>query len=380
MILNKEIGYYVCDGREFSSKIAACIYGTQNKKEVQWVFNDSVFSRVDWTIEPSETLTELYNRRARELREKYDYIVLSYSAGADSHNVLMSFLRQNLHIDEILVNTFEGANKIIVNDESVKDNWNYGAEYKLQVYPRLEEIRKQMPKTKITVVDLSDHVFEKLRESEDPSWVLDQKEVLNPSGITRYNYLHFKEIRKQFDRSYKIGMVMGIEKPTVYIKDNKFHLVFFDRSSNIAPVHIHFKEYDNTTIEYFYWHPTCTKMIAKQVHTVKKWLLANPQLQHIWEVKDKDSTQNGALVHQLLRDVIYSDTWNNSWYQASKSTKFWYDEIDQWFFDLYKDTPEYANWERGVNWVKENAVDYMAAGGGSLKIFHKIYYAGDFKI
>lgn len=383
MILNKELGYYECNGKEFGSKISACVYATLHNKEVKWNFNDYVFKNVDWSIEPSESLTELYNKRAKELREKYDYIVISYSGGADSHNVLMSFIRQGLHVDEILVNTFEKANTTIVNDPTVTDAWNYGAEYALQIYPRLNEIRNQIPQTKINVVDLSNFVLEKFNNLDDVDWVLDQKEVLNPSGVTRYNYLHAKEIRKQFDKGYKVGMIVGIEKPTTYIKNGQFHLAFFDRSANIAPVQMHFDEYDNTTIEFFYWHPTCTKMIAKQAHEIKRWLELHPQHQHIWTLTSLSEFKNKtALIHKLLRGIIYTDTWNHSWFQTDKGAGFWHDDIDQWFFTAYKDTHMMEVWNQSINWVKVNAAKYYTLENGqadSLDTFVKVYMVGPIK-
>jgi hypothetical protein len=377
MIINKELGYYVVDQLEFASKIEACAYATLHNREVKWIFNENIFNNYDWTVEPDESLIDLYNQRAKELREQYDYIVLSYSAGSDSHNMLMSFIRQGLHVDEIIVNTFEKANKIIVNDSSVKDNWNYGAEYKLQIYPRLEEIRKLLPRTKIEVVDLSDHLFEKFQKASDISWVLEQKEVINPSGMTRYNYLHFKNIRNQFDKGHKIALIVGVEKPTTYIKDDNFHVAFFDSSANIAPVHLHFKEYDNTKIEYFYWNPSCAKLIAKQVHTIKNWLIVNPQFKPLWTfITMEQFSKNSATIQHVLRSIIYADTWNTSWFQANKSTKMWYDEIDDWFGTLYGDTDEFKVWEEGINWVKTNASKFVKPNGDGLIRFFKVYWAG----
>ena len=106
-------GYYICDGKRFDSKIRACIYSTEFKKPIQWMFHQDIFSTYPWWIEPQETLDELYDKRARELREKYDYIMLSYSGGADSHNMLQSFIRQGLHVDEIITNHVTDATKSV---------------------------------------------------------------------------------------------------------------------------------------------------------------------------------------------------------------------------------------------------------------------------
>ena len=69
-IPNAELGYYSCNNLYFNSKIQACIYGTTNKESVRWHFNDAVFDNYPWEIEPTETLDELYDRRARKIRKK----------------------------------------------------------------------------------------------------------------------------------------------------------------------------------------------------------------------------------------------------------------------------------------------------------------------
>jgi hypothetical protein len=96
MNINKVIGYYSCGTQLFASKIEACIHGTKTKIPVKWHFNDETFDNYPWHIEPSESLDDLYDRRAREIREKYDYIVLAFSGGSDSNNILEAFIRQNL--------------------------------------------------------------------------------------------------------------------------------------------------------------------------------------------------------------------------------------------------------------------------------------------
>ena len=118
-------------------------------------FNDEIFGRHHWR-EPIETLDQLYDRRCREIRERYDYVMLSYSGGADSHNILMSFVRQGLHIDEIIVNTMDKANNKFTNiDNTDLRPENAAAELHLQTIPRLKEIVGQKPNTKITGCDIS---------------------------------------------------------------------------------------------------------------------------------------------------------------------------------------------------------------------------------
>jgi len=361
--MNKTLGYYSCNNLEFDSKIKACVYASQVNKPLNWHFNNEEFNRFDWTIEPEETLDQLYDRRSREIREKYDYVILSYSAGSDSHNILESFLRQGLLIDEVVVNHMSKANRLTVLDTSIRGSWNASAEFELQTIGRLQYIKDQSPKTKITVLDLSDNVFDTLRKAGNASWVETSREPLNVSGATRYNYTYFKEVRNQFDRSKSICVILGIEKPRTYIEKNKFYILFSDKSANIASASDHLIEYDNATVEYFYWAPSALPILCKQAHVIKKWLRVYPQYQPLWSPVDLiDLFTKHRLIHErMYRKIIYT-TWNDSWYQADKSTKDWNNEFDDWFSSLYNDTPEFKIWQEGINYVAENAKNYVVTG------------------
>lgn len=379
-IIDPNMGYYTVGEKVFRSKNLAALYAQSVNAQITWHFNDEIFSRNNWAEEPTESLDCLYNQRARELRETYDYIVISYSGGADSYNIVESFLRQNLHIDEILVNINSNINKLIVNNLGAIDNWNYGAEYKLQIYPRLEEIRLKSPKTKITVVDTSENILETLRNNSDGEFIINTYEPLNISGVTRFNYIYFHEIRKRFDHHTKIGIIVGIDKPRCYVKKDKFYIAFIDRITNICPLGQHFKEYDNTRIEFFYWHPSSLKILTKQCHVIRRWLEHNPRLQRFWRPKDvKDFYDIAAPQQELLRTVLYSN-WNTDWFQVGKDTKWWYSEIDEWWHRNYSDTNEYKIWKSGIDYLTKYASNFVIEKEGrpdGLTPFVKTYCIGD---
>jgi hypothetical protein len=379
--MNKKLGYYLCNGLEFDSKIKACIYSSQVNKPLDWRFNDEEFKKYNWTNEPIQTLDQLYDKRSREIREKYDYVILSYSGGSDSNNILESFIRQGLIIDEIVVNHMSKANNLSVLNTNITSNWNAGAEFELQTIPRLQYIKNVSPNTKITVLDLSDNVFDTLKSAGDASWVESRREPLNVSGATRYNYIHFNEVRKQFDRSKSIGLVLGIEKPRTYIKQNQFYILFSDKSANIASAADHLHEYDNATVEYFYWDPTAIPMMCKQAHVIKRWLEASPQYKPLWTPVDRtDLFTKHRLIHErMYRTIIYT-TWDNNWFQADKAIKDWHSEMDDWFVQQYKDTKEFHIWQEGINYVAENAKNYIMIRDTSfdgLKTFLTNYFIGN---
>jgi hypothetical protein len=359
-MIDKNLGYYLCDGIEFGSKIQACLHSVKVNKPIKWVFLNSFFEKNDWKTEPVETLDMLYNQRARQIREKYDYVILSYSGGADSHNILMSFIRQGLHIDEIIVNTMtKGNSQFTVVDSRVKTPEHAASEHQLQTIPRLKEVENLIPRTKITILDLSDHLFSSLTSAKDASWVLDKREGLNPLGATRFNYIHFTEVRKQFDKDKKIALVLGIEKPRTWISsDDNLYIRFTDRATNLVTVAEYYQEYTNSRVEYFYWNKESLRLLTKQAHVIKHWLEAFPQYQHLWRGKNVTPEVFRIVHERLLRSLLYT-TWNDSWFQSDKATKDWYSEFDDWFIKGHEGSQAHNIWREGLDFVESNLTPYI---------------------
>jgi len=389
--MNPKLGYYSIGLSKFESKIDACIFASQiysklkdihPKTLLKWHFNDDVFDSYDWTKEPQSSLDELYNKRARELREKYDYIIVSYSGGADSHNMIEAFLRQNLFIDEIVTTHMNEAMKdyaiVDINERSPK--YSYSSEYQLQALPRLNEITKRSPNTKIRIFDVSKSIFDSFSSKHDESWVHRVKEELNPIDASRYNYLQFAEFKKQLDLSKKIAIVLGVDKPRVKIDSvtGNFFLLFTDRLANIVPIGEYAKDYTNTTVEYFYWSPDAVDLICKQAHAVKKWLLKNKNFLKYFDLNPSLLSNGRSLSERIIRPIIYT-TWNKDWFQADKGMYDWHSEYDRWFIDGHRNTIEHSLWKKGLIYVAKNCRPYitnMNAPDG-LIWFEKSYIIGN---
>jgi hypothetical protein len=374
------ISFYSVDGIEFESKIQAALFSSKVKKPMTWNFNKEFFATYDWTKEPELSLDQLYDIRAKNLREKYDYLILSYSGGADSHNILMAFIRQNLHIDEIVVNHMTTAwDKFVVLDPRQTASWNTGAEHQLQTIPRLKEVEHLIPKTKITILDLTNNLFSAFTSYGDASWVMDRKEGLNPLNVTRYNYAYFTDVRKQFDKAHKVAMVVGIDKPRTVIKDDKFYLYFVDKAVNIVPIDDNFKEYTNSSLEFFYWSTDAVDILCKQAHVVKRFIEGNPQHMSVWQRSGMSPNAWRLVQEPMIKPVIYS-TWDQNWFQTDKSVSDWSSEFDSWFINGYKDHPSHAVWKAGIDHMIANApehIKYKADGTpDGLKGYFQHYFIG----
>ena len=69
-----DVGFYTVGNEKFYNKIHAMFRAQQLNTEPVWNFNDELFSKLDWTREPTESLSELYAMRAKQIREQYDYV------------------------------------------------------------------------------------------------------------------------------------------------------------------------------------------------------------------------------------------------------------------------------------------------------------------
>lgn len=375
-MINRHLGYYVCDGQEFQSKIRCALHASQTKQPITWVFNDDIFKAYDWSVEPQSGLDELYDRRTRELREKYDYLVLNYSGGSDCHNILMSFYRQGLLLDEIVSNwIFDASRKLTVYDSRVISPWNQNAEFELGVKQKLDWVRNHMPRTRVSVYDCGQQIYSYFANAKDESWILDAIGPLNPAAVQRYNSLSIKEIRERIDKQKKIGIILGVDKPRALLSGNKLNLCFIDTQANIIPASAHFSEYDNSTIEYFYWSPESCDILAKQSHVILRHLQTNKHLQPVWQYAPWIENTN-QIRETLLKDIIYT-TWDDA-FQVNKPMMDWFSEYDYWFTEQLKITPAGKNWTAGIDYLKKHLDPRLfASDRGFYSFTSPIYYIGE---
>jgi hypothetical protein len=99
---NPKLGYYTVGDKVFYSKSQVLTESTKNGQYPHWHFNHDTFRSIDTTMEPNVDIRLLYKMRAIQLREKYDYLRLEFSGGSDSATVLMSFINNGIHLDEIV--------------------------------------------------------------------------------------------------------------------------------------------------------------------------------------------------------------------------------------------------------------------------------------
>lgn len=314
LLRNLEFGYYQVGDTIHASKVQALIDGTARNIHPEWKFNNHIFDHVDWSAEPTASLDDLYTKRARQLREKYDYLVLLYSAGSDCQNILEVCLRNNIRIDELIViHPLSFANLYRPDSTNFEDS-NVLSEWDLTMKPRLEWIEHHHPEIKITVYDW--WLTAKDYKVKD-GYVTNRSHNLTPYFETRNNLLCVPRVKDLLDKHDKVGFILGVDKPRVCYHENAYRIYFLDILTNTTGT----QSDPNTrryqiNAEFFYWNPECVDILAKQAHILARFFESAPAFRSYvtWPI-----TRPNSLIwyENTIRALIYPSI-DVSVFQANK--------------------------------------------------------------
>jgi hypothetical protein len=343
IIENYPQGHWTVGDKKFINKYQALLYSTEINVPVKFVYFDSVYQNFDRAQIGKFTLQELYKQRARQLRDSYDYLILYFSGGADSWNVLKTFIDNNIHIDEVCVKWCSETvdnNIYIPNITDLTAN-NYLSEWDLAIKPVLKWLAVAHPKIKIEIVN----------------WFEDRESLGKEEVFKLVNHWHDVEVpslavwspneKKLLEQGVKVGSIYGVDKPQTYLApNNKWYMYFVDSATTMGTPNP-----DNVFgTEYFYWTPNMPELVFEQAAVVIKAFKSDPILMaYAYTSKIKTNKHHEMACWQYqqkaLRSILY-DNWINA-YQAYKpqevdrSDKHWwlykYSELAK-FKDGYRDT------------------------------------------
>jgi hypothetical protein len=343
---------------------------------VRWFFNEDTFVQFPWAIEPEESINELYQTRAQQLRDQYDYIRVEASGGADSTTVIFSFLLNGIHLDEVVFRYPKSGEKDVAGDANDLRCENTLSEWEFAARPLLNWIATNYPTVKITVHDYTEN-FDDL---QDESWIFQTRHYLQPGHAVKHQLDGSIAHQRLLDQNLKICVVWGIDKPKVCIKDNKFFLYFIDVQGNHNNQIV--DQYTNVTNEFFYWSPDACKLLAKQAHAIKNWFNqpGHHNMQSVLHWPNSNFS-NRTIYEQVVKAVVYPDYDLNT-FQTFKPTNNIWNEMDHWFHHNYQGTQQYNIWKSGINYLLGNlSKEYIGYVQGQATdiIIHEspLYYFGD---
>jgi hypothetical protein len=375
-------GYYTVNNKIFFEKIEAIVHANQTLADIKWHFHNDIFNNLEWTVEPSTSMTEFYKLRAQQIRDKYDYVIVMCSGGADSTNVLYSFLDNNIHVDEVIASApLEGMSNYSQNNKN-KSAENTVSETAYAQLPLLNEISTKYPNVKIT---LNDYFYDMVNYKSD-EWLYKSSDWIHPTTVARYSLEKYTHIKNLAEQGKQIAVVYGIDKPVIVQDDsNDLYSVIADLTVNV-PRPPFDTEYPNVETVLFYWAADMPLMMVKQSHEVARWL-HQPENSIIKSYMRNNVTANLCTVEQnRQRHSLYDrgiipclyPTMPTDSFQCAKSIRIFLSNHDDWFYKLHNNTRIYQQIESDFqNFTKNINIKYFNKSKSGFVMQTQMYRIGN---
>lgn len=271
-------GGYIFNDMLFTTRADAVVASLIKPGRVKFYFHDEIFNKYDWTVEPEETLPELYRKRALQLRDKYNYLILNFSGGYDSNEILYTFLEENIHLDEIQVYNYEKLIKKLDSNVLANDRFTSTfVEYDRVVVPALKMVKLKSPSTKINIIDVSDMLINDI--SSDRYTTINTENLATSALIIppspRIYAIAMAEINSR--NSKNVGVISGHDKPKLFFVDNKMYFAFIDVAS-VSGRLINAGLAGNYIPEWFFWSKDSPLIPVKQCQILLKSFNKNKML------------------------------------------------------------------------------------------------------
>lgn len=354
-------GIYSCNGKHFYNKIEAIFEANHcgNGAGISWDYHDNIFNKYDWSTDPSLDLSELYKQRALQLRDAYDHLVLFFSGGVDSWNILHTFIKNNIRIDEIYMFGAFAAERKKSQILGLDDSPGYYTREVDRVFPLVKKLAEEK-KIKINQFDWTNPILDAVH---DMDWFYTAGVRFDPTCMVRSKFHKvFREHNDMLHKGKKVGFIYGVDKPRLIRDDSSIYFAFLDviMTTGTVPTNDILGEYWEND-EYFYWTPNMPELAIKQSHAVVKWLTTANKISLIKHVKNIGSFHD-ELYYKEVNRCIYPD-WDHTTWQIKKPTGAIYNELSKWF--LTDHLSERMKWESslhelericGKKWFNGNSV------------------------
>ena len=291
--------------RKFHSKAMAVEYASRTGEQIHFDYFNSFYDTLDWSIEPEQSLHDLYRARAEQLLSSYDRVILLLSGGSDSTAMVNTFLQNRLRPHQVvshgLINNAIDKNAVTNVEVTLSASKTAKLCLELGVPYR--------------VINLWDNIK---NVNYDYNWFDTADCRMSVDNLIRFEGVNNdKEIRKMVDSGKKVCVVSGLDKPRVFVHEGYFQASHLD-----VPLTANFyaKELGLHT-ERFFTTAEMPEIEIKQCHTIIK------------HYEEKVPDYQKKLVHTAnfdveryyatINDILYPGLWKDSEYFTLGKTESW---------------------------------------------------------
>lgn len=340
-----QFGYYRVGDLRTYSKLEAIELHEKTGHHPQWCFNEAAFDSYDWRIEPDTSLQEFYRRRAQHIRDQYDYLVLFFSGGSDSTNILDTFVNNNIKLDECASFWAQGADRDLSS--------HFSTEVASVAIPRMQAL----PYIKHRLLDLSEITNQVM---SDPNvkydWIYFMNTYFSPNNYVRS---HLRRLipayRELIDSGKTVCFIWGAEKPRVHRIDGRYCVRFQDLVDNTVTPWQQQNPQAGEFDELFYWSPDFVPGLIKQAHTIMRYLKNAPinsvDFSSLNQKYNYGSTVRDGQTYWLtangINQLLYSN-WDINTISVGKPRSPVWSNRDDWFFKTIGWNPAGSNFLNGL--------------------------------
>jgi hypothetical protein len=276
-MLKNDIGFYTVGDKKFSNKLDAVLSAQLTNSKIEWNFFDDVFNQVDWLSEPNISLDQFYKIRAEQIRNTYDYVIVFCSGGADSTNVIRSFINNGIKVDEVIgIAPLSGLKNWEYDAKNVLD-LNTISETKFALLPLLDELSTKH-NIKVTLYDF----FEDMINYKDEEWAATACGNIATALTPHFtNVSSIPHIDKIIQSGKKVALVYGTDKPIMTVDTVTGNIYFLLTDGGVNYLNMpDSRVKPNVDRVLFYWTPELPAMLVKQAHVVAR-AFQTPEFENI---------------------------------------------------------------------------------------------------
>lgn len=313
----------------FFDKREAMLWASRNgSPDVNFVWHNNVWEGFDRRKFGTTALSELYRQRAQQLRDSYDHLTLYYSGGADSHNILMTFINNKIHLDHVYVNwpkSIVGTSLYVPNTQD-KSASNILSEWDYAIVPTLHWLGQNHPEIEVEIGDWAANVNENYYKDDNflssPLWW--------GVGSLPRNLHGSAKARQVLEKGRRVASVFGFDKPHIGTwGDEKWVGMFFHDTA--------FMTASNTvgSFEPFYWSPNLPELAFEMAYQLYLYFDAHPEHRdYVRQIPMKKSLEEvNEFNNDITREVCYKETWPFGRFQAGKPNDGKRKDRDSWIYD-----------------------------------------------
>lgn len=344
--------WYEVNGQTHDTKVSALL-ACADGQYPQWQFFSAV-KEFDWTIEPTGTLRDWYRRRAWQLREKYDNIIIMFSGGIDSTAMLRTFVDNHIPFEGVISYGSFGMNNA---EQYLRNQEIFNA-----AIPYIQSI-KQQRNLKIHYHLVDDTPLYKIYDDAD--WFHSAHNGLFSPEVVFYKHIGSDPwILKHCERGRTV-LLRGVDKPRIICEDDQWKLIFLDIGSQTMANHW-ITDHGNLYNDCFYWSPDMPEVVCKQAHAVKNFFRE-------WDSKSLTFQELFSRQHQVYKrsqyvlyidPIIYEDYVAEApgeprkYFSLGKSHHQNYWQKDDAFF-AGATQKQLAHWKQGVRYLSQEVPSFF---------------------